>query len=311
MQVYSGASDIIWAVTRVGGDQIAATTADSVCIWGSDPSQPAQVLPATTAHDHSGIDASPDGKWLIRYGRKRIQSWRQSGSEWALHSDLFEPGLLVARFLPTTGVAAKVMLATRPMGGIEIYITHRKFDASKGGGFEEGVASFSASPARLSTGVNLNEAPYFATDFSADGRWFLLSPCDREAHLWDANEGRHHGMVKLRSISNGAAISPDGAMFAIDGGTTVYFWDTLTLKLLASWRVKHCYTPALAWSPDSRHIARADGSTTVRVFDPGLGQEVSALSAKNHRATAVAFSPDGLTYLTGTFRGHVVAWDVG
>jgi WD40 repeat protein len=67
----------------------------------------------------------------------------------------------------------------------------------------------------------------------------------------------------------------------------------------------------VAWSPDGRLLARADRSTTARVYETAAGREVASLKAKRGILTCVAFAPDGLTFATGTIDGRVRVWDVG
>jgi WD40 repeat protein len=107
--------------------------------------------------------------------------------------------------------------------------------------------------------------------------------------------------------------SPDGKFLAVDGGSTVYVHDASTLELLVEWkapRSREIIESCLSWSPDSRLLARTDGSTTVRIYEAATGREVMAIGKKPGSLTCVAFSPDGLTLATGTSHGPVRVWDV-
>jgi WD40 repeat protein len=65
---------------------------------------------------------------------------------------------------------------------------------------------------------------------------------------------------------------------------------------------------ALAFSPDRRLIASADGQQAVRVWEIATGELLAELEAPG--VTALAFAPDGRSLATGGFDGAVGLWGV-
>jgi WD40 repeat protein len=62
------------------------------------------------------------------------------------------------------------------------------------------------------------------------------------------------------------------------------------------------------FTPDGRRIVTAATDGTVRIWDPALGQELSALPGQRDYPKAVALSPDGTKLLAATTDGAVRIW---
>lgn len=306
MQVLTGPNAVIWAVDRVGAGGVAALTDTGVFVWEAGNVDSPAFLPAVNeGRVHSDLKASPDGEWLASHGKGQLWCWRRTKSGW--EPIIQEPELNVcALAFSDAGVLDTVELRDRAGGGVDVHIVRRKLGGRKTK--PETISTF-PSPEGLHHAADLARFYWYCVDYSPRGQVFLFSPTDRFQHLWDVKQPKLLGSIKMRSMCNEAALSPDGSIAAIDAGTTCYLYRTATPEPIATWKVKHCYSPKLAWSPDGRRLLRADASTTVRQFDLASGSEVAALSLKRHRATAVRYSPDGLTYLVGSFKGPVAIWD--
>jgi WD40 repeat protein len=314
MKVYTGGDGTIRAVTRCGpaGNQVAAYTDSSVYVWGDDSTRPAQVLPAEhRASEHADLIASPDGKWLAAYAHDRLRCWQFNGGSWRPQIDRSEPGLCAVQFDPTGTALLTVVLNSGAPGAVDAHLMRSPL--SQPYASQKMHRGFVVNASRITSPTDLYKTSYFAVDLAADGSRFLLSACEKVIHLWNIPGHTYIGGLKTKGLSNEAALSPDGSAFAVDCGTTVYVQSTPALQQMAAWKVKYCYYPKLAWSPDGRRLARSDFSSTVRIYDVAARKEVFAWSARGHRGhrgTAVAWSPDGLTCLVGTFCGNVVVWDV-
>ncbi|MEO2090004.1 MAG: WD40 repeat domain-containing protein [Gemmataceae bacterium] len=307
MIVLSGPTDIVWAVTRVGDAAVAALADAGVYVWEPGQTDNPVLLPVgNEGRVHSDLQASPDGGWLASHGNGHLWCWRRTAGGWDLAFHEPDRNTCAIAF-SSDGELESLGLTDRPGGGVDVQLVRHKLGTRKA---EREIVSTFPAPDGLRTAGGLARLHYYCVDYSPRGGVFLLSPTDRYQHLWSTRGPRPIGSIKMRSVCNEGVLSPDGTVAAIDGGTTVYLYRVDTQEPLGTWKVRHCYSPKLAWSPDGRRLLRADASTAVRQYDLASGAEVGALGLKRHRATAVRYSPDGLTYLVGTFRGPVVVWDV-
>jgi WD40 repeat protein len=310
MQVYQSAAEHVWTVTATD-DRIAALSSSGVVVWKRNSPDPEQVLPGKYDGYKSNLVASRDGTWLLAFNGDHLTCWRSSRAGWKLHFEESRPRFCTGQFSADGNALSFVDLTDGSDGSIKFTVTERRLSPRAAKSKDRLVATYPAKPSSVADDGYLLARPWFATDLSGDGRWYMLSATEKAVHVWQTIEGRYVGNVKLRGITNEARFSPDGLRFAVHGGLTIYIYQTATLELITTWRVKHCYHPHLAWSPDSRLLAHTDGSTTVRVLDVDSRLERVALSARQYgRLSSAAFSPDGLTLLVGTYNGSVVVWDV-
>jgi WD40 repeat protein len=183
------------------------------------------------------------------------------------------PGLLAAR-----GVGRELHWIGTEAGGLY----HRAIDLAAGGQVLE-----PSTPVLLTLDADMTEGLKGAdldrvfrlrpvADLSPDGRRVAMSGFAKVVHLWDAGTGAALGDIPFRGFPCAVLFAPDGSRLAVDGGTTVYVHDTASRELVAKWKVNPCDIPGLAWSPDGRLLARADNSTTARVYDAATGRQVSA-----------------------------------
>ncbi len=313
MFIHTGADGVVWAVARVGPEarQLAGMTGKAVYIWEPGRAEPVQQLPAVNGgRSHCELTGSPDGNWLVAHGGHALHCWCRDKAGWKLAFSSDERGRCTARFTVGPATLTDVVAVGSGGGKPAVHVTITPVATRRRTGKPRLVVMLPVSAEHLPGGIDVIANHYYATDVSADGCWFLLSARQKVVRVWHVPERREVGALKLRGLPNQAAFSPDGTMFAVDGGTTVHVHRTETLEQVAAWRVKYSYVPRLAWSPDGRLLARTDDSTTVRALDVASGHQAWALGARGHRAWSVAFAPDGLTYAAGTFRGAVLVWDL-
>jgi WD40 repeat protein len=116
-----------------------------------------------------------------------------------------------------------------------------------------------------------------------------------EVALWDTDSGRLVRVLRGMPVVPGrVAFSPCGKLLAAAGAGawTIRLWDAETGKLLRDLRGGGRMDD-FAWSPDSKHIAAADHSGQVVVWETANGKRASTLHRGNGQVRAVAWSPCG------------------
>ena len=127
-----------------------------------------------------------------------------------------------------------------------------------------------------------------------------------------------------RDMLSDLAFSPDGRRLATAHGNDtdaaeVKVWDPQTARLIATWPPSNEADGVyrLAFSPDSRTIAGSVGPTTrlpreweIVLWDVDGRRAPRTLPGQATRITAMAFSPDGKTLVTGDDGRVVSFWDL-
>ncbi|RFC44815.1 MAG: WD40 repeat [Verrucomicrobia bacterium] len=110
--------------------------------------------------------------------------------------------------------------------------------------------------------------------------------------------------------------SPDGLMLATGGGESsrsgdVHLWETLSGKLLQTWKDKHNDTVlALDFSPDGLWLASGGADRMGRVTEVATAKPLYLLEAHTHHVMGVAFRADGRILATAGADGVVNTWDM-
>ncbi|MFI7642585.1 NACHT and WD repeat domain-containing protein [Nonomuraea sp. NPDC049400] len=109
------------------------------------------------------------------------------------------------------------------------------------------------------------------------------------------------------------AFTPDNStIVTASNDGTVRFWDTASRRQLGTpiTRPKYeCSGTKLVLSPDGRTLATVCLST-VRFYDVATRRELGAPLKHTAVVSAIAYNPDGKTFVTGDRRGVVQQWDV-
>ena len=140
--------------------------------------------------------------------------------------------------------------------------------------------------------------------------------------LWDVNTGELlftlEGHTRwIRAL----AFSPDSKTLASgDGGNTIRLWDMDTRTPRATFKISEGGFHTLTLSPNGKLLASGSNDGRVRLWDATVkkqagwstfGKYVPTLTLRGHknRVSALAFSPDGKTLITGSHDGSIRAWD--
>ena len=174
-----------------------------------------------------------------------------------------------------------------------------------------------------------------AVQFSSNGKTLATWGADKVMRLWDLQTGKL--IQTLTELGDSVAfagmwgagafrISPDARTLATWGANKeVKLWDLQTGKLKRTLAGHEFDVFAVAFSPDSKTMATADGqfyrasiqekSGAVRLWDAETGELKWTQEGPTALVCSVAFSPDGKTLASGhveiaRVQPRVLLWDV-
>jgi WD40 repeat protein len=147
------------------------------------------------------------------------------------------------------------------------------------------------------------EGGWSSVQFSGDGRLLAVS---YEITAYEK------GMIKVFDVDSwkvqddlaslpvyALTFSPDSQRLARAGDFGTDVWEVATQKKVATMSPPFGESVALAFSPDGRLVATADGDGFVRVYDAHTGSLRGTPTEFLLEPLAVAFSPDGKSVLAG------------
>jgi WD40 repeat protein len=143
--------------------------------------------------------------------------------------------------------------------------------------------------------------------FAPDGRHAVSGSLDRTIKLWELPAGREVRTLSGHTYGLGSvAFSPDGRRILSSAihDRTVRIWDAAGGRELLTLRQPSAvYAAALA--PDGALVVVATRDESLRIWDVGSGTEVDRvdLGTSHDFVTALAFAPDGRSFLAGTWKG--------
>src|SRR5262249_40545059 len=112
----------------------------------------------------------------------------------------------------------------------------------------------------------------------------------------------------------GVALSPDGS-HAVSGGndSTVRLWDVKTGKELHTGKAPGSVR-CVAYAPDGRYVlsghSGAGSDNLIRLWSVEDGQEVRSYRGHSSDVNAVAFLPDGRSFVSASMDGTVRLWEL-
>lgn len=136
--------------------------------------------------------------------------------------------------------------------------------------------------------------------FSNDGQLLAVGGARGGVRIWELPSAT----LKLEFRSPGQVdaltISADRKLIAAAPlEEAVEVWDLPAAKQVAKIRAPFSGTSAMAFSPDSRWLATADGDTTIRLYDSRTGILRNSVDDLLLESFTIVFSSDGKYILTG------------
>src|SRR5262249_41455168 len=128
--------------------------------------------------------------------------------------------------------------------------------------------------------------------------------------VWDAATGqlRPTLVAEFYWLPSGLAFSADSRRLARSLNNTAFVLDVETGKGLQ--RFTHNQTiSAVAFHPDGKRLASADGGGIIKLWDEGTGRELRTYRGHSRNCTGLVFSRDGRWFVTANQDGTVRIWD--
>jgi WD40 repeat protein/serine/threonine protein kinase len=269
------------------GARLAIATGDgSIRLWQSDNEGEWKLDTTIRAHDAIVYDVawSPDGTRLATAGGDRaVKLWdAKTGHELATFAPLNESAYSVS-FSPD---------------GRRLVATVRN----------EPLKVWDIDQPQTVNELNGHTALVTSADFCPDG-WRLVSAGeDGTVRLWDSARSTHHDRLeghlgKVRTV----AFGPTGAILASAGAedSSIILWNPETGQPLRVFRSPPVGINELAFNPDGKYLAAAEGNGHLRVWQVESGQEVRDLALDSVPLSGVAWSPDGKQLAAQAINGTI------
>ncbi|KAI8941160.1 hypothetical protein NX059_002397 [Plenodomus lindquistii] len=161
--------------------------------------------------------------------------------------------------------------------------------------------------------------------FSPDGSRWACGTHDNKIKSWDLGNHRSRAQKPSQTLEghlhkvNAVRFSPDGrAIVSSSDDGTIILWDAIfgiELRRLEANKPKPWKTSALAFSPDSKHLAVGDSAGFIKMwsFSKAMTDEEAwnAPVLLQHASSCIgslAFSPDGMLLASGDATGLIGLW---
>jgi WD40 repeat protein/serine/threonine protein kinase len=144
-----------------------------------------------------------------------------------------------------------------------------------------------------------HSGPVGSVAFSTDKRTLASGSWDKSVKLWDLNAPVGDSLTELRTIScaqrvSGIAFSPDARRLAIGQFNGIAMHDPATGMEVAPFKPTPAPVPAVAFTPDSRHLISSGASDpAIKAWEEGQDKMLFEIRHFSSPNSSVAVSPDG------------------
>jgi bla regulator protein BlaR1 len=148
--------------------------------------------------------------------------------------------------------------------------------------------------------------------FSSSGKLLAMGDFAGVTKLVDPNNGKTiRTLPRQTELVNSVVFTPDDTALvtsSFDG--TITFWNVSTGKEMATFSLPDESIVKIAVSSDNRLLAAVTRSGKAHLWDIIQRKELHSLQAsKENVAEAVAFAPDGNSFITGSWDSTLRLWD--
>jgi WD40 repeat protein len=148
--------------------------------------------------------------------------------------------------------------------------------------------------------------------YCPDGKSIVSLNDDGTVSKWDPTSNQLLLSFKSRASwppPGCMALSPNGQHIAIGYDNGVEIREAVTGRELFVLTGHTGTVASLAFSPNGKHIATANGDNTASIWDADTGKELLVYKGHTRGVTSIAFSPDGQRILTGSADHTAKVWD--
>jgi WD40 repeat protein len=239
-----------WAPTYLGGTRVTAvepngswlatTSFSSTRVWATATGEE---LAAFTGR---GVAVAPNGAWLATSSHQGTHIW--DTGKWRLLAVL------------TGHEGAARSAAVAPNGKWLVTASDSTLAVWDTGRWEQLPV-----PRRLYRG-GFTFARVNNVAIAPDGKW-LLTIGDRIVHVWNTGNWKHLAALATEEQIGDVVSAPNGQWLLTTSGGSVQVWDTDRWKRRAVLTDDEGKITALAFTPDSKHLATVGENGTVRLWD--------------------------------------------
>ncbi|ORZ37549.1 WD40-repeat-containing domain protein [Catenaria anguillulae PL171] len=183
------------------------------------------------------------------------------------------------------------------------------------------VNFYTGVPYKFATSIADHSRFVTAVKYAPDGSKFVSVALDGKIFLYDGTSGD-----KIKEVVDAAGNGHKGGIFAVAWGPdskqfitssadcTCKLWDVEASKVITTWTFDSSPTPNPAnqqvgnlWH--STHLLTLSLSGDLHYLDPKTGAVARTITGHQKNITALTYAPATHTLVTGSYDGHVRAWD--
>ena len=274
------------------------------------------------------MEVSPDGKWLLSYGRSLVAETSMATGEFRLSWERHSGPVQAVAALPAGGavvsgstdgtlrrwdIATGECLATIEGANLGAYAVAVSPDGTRvAAGCKDGIVrEFSLSDGSIVRELEGHRGYVRSVVYTHDGTRLLSSAGDGTIRVWALDqeepvsilEGHRGGVLSI-------AISPDGRLVMTGGRDgTVRVWHLSRGTLLQTLEGHRAWVTAVAFAGDNGHGLSASRDGRVLKWDLATG-EILGEMVHGGELHALACTPDGKTACAGGTDKLITCWDL-
>ena len=149
----------------------------------------------------------------------------------------------------------------------------------------------------------------------SDGKYQLITgDATGVVRLWDVGKiGQRQEVTTLRGHRGAVttvSFHPNASIIASSSvDKSIIIWDIASTRLLKRFDDQGDFVSAVAFSPDGRHVASVNKTTTLKVWNIESGEFISLSEQPDgDKMRHVAFSRDGSILVAGSEEGRIKVW---